>query len=477
MPTLRIFDPPVTGPSPGPIRANPGMFAAEGEASARLGNTVSRAAFNGIDQIQDNRRRQAQLDAQIKNATDTGYVMSAHGTLEATNTLFNDWTQQPQNSDTSTWKEEYDARVSAAKDQVLSGAKNLSDVHRVELEGTVNAWSQRSEAAFVHATNTQNIKNATEQGKTALELAKSNNDVLGADAAISLMQKTGLINDNVAETERRKATATIIGNIVNGELEADPFTTGEKLQEKDESGNYVNYPGMTEPNRVSLQFRAAKHANEVRAKTKRDWAALAQDAYDNGDPMPDKAGVLAEARHQGIPAKWVDNLYRPPGALNPGEYADAATRIRQLDLVNDPASENMDTALQIQTRFKGPAAERLKRLIDDGSNPDSLNNTPSYKFGSESIKSAFSLGVYGKFKTEGYDPSTGQPLDKIDAGKEQAARLVMAQNYTLLEDFLKQNPKARPDEVQRFVNGLANDHVANSVKSLFAPQPFGLPKR
>lgn len=454
MPTVPLVQPPITGPSaPANVRANPGMYDAVGAAGRQLGG-----AIEGV----------GDLAARVKQATDTAYLIGAQTKLEAAHQDFKAWTLQ--NPDTSTWKPEFDAHTQAAREDALSGAGSLSAMAKRHLTTAVNSWGVRAGSDLNLMATQQNLRNAQGVAEEGVNQAIAGNDAVGAAAIIDTAVKQGVLHPNVGAAMQKRVRVGIATNLANADAMADPFTAVDKLKEKDEAGTYTNYPGLPQPARDTMLFRANKLANETRAQTLRTWSQQIANAQNGTGIMPDMDGVKAEAERQGIAPKVIDKMFAPPKATDPHEFATAYTAVTNYDPAKDPTHEHLGDLVAQVEGFKGPAKQRLDALLAAKTKPDKQD--PLQKqvtvAGEKAITDMFNLGGYGKFHVPAREDAQGNKIPAtVNPVAKQNAEVVLAHNLDTFHDWVKtQTDAGKPpthEQAQLFINSLNRKARANAL--------------
>lgn len=463
MPNVPLVQPPIIGPSPSPnVRANPGMFDAVAQAGQRVGQAIGEAG---------------DLAFRVKQATDTAYVIGAQTKLEAAGQEFKAWTLQ--NPDTSTWKQEFDARAQSAREGALSGSSQLSPMAKLHLNTAVKSWSVRSGAELTQMQTQQNLRNAQGIVNEGVNLAIMGNDPVGAHAIIDTAVRQGVLYPNVGTAMTKRVTVGIATNLANADAMADPFTAKDRLEEKNEDGTYKNYSGLPQASRNTMLFRVNKLAAETRSDTMRSWQQSVADAVATGSPMPDEEGVRAEAQRQGISPKFVDNLFKLPKSFDEGGNAAARTAIvnydpkKDLDFTKLSAIEHQISALSVPADVKTELMGKLRSQ----SNPKAEHTLKSEQaeVGLKSINDAFDTGLYGDFKKD--ENGADQVASSAESQRiRQQAELTRASNITDLQHFLEENPKATAVQVQEHVQGLHAKSAATAAhRQVFAPFLSGSP--
>jgi hypothetical protein len=437
------------------VRANPGMFDGVNQANARLGDAVA-----GV----------GELAVRVKRATDTAYVIGAQTKLEAAQADFQTWTKtQP---DTSTWQDEHAARMQAAVTDVDDGGKNLAPDAQLHLKTLTGQWQTRGASELNRLATNQNIINAQGTINEAVDQSITSNDVTGAHAAIDNGVATGIIHPNMGVALKKKVTVGVATNQANAAMEQDPFTVTEQLTAKDDGGNYVNFQGLPQAARATMQFRASKLANETRAATVREWATQIRQAQDDGSMMPDEDGVRAEAARQGIAPKTIDRLYAVPKVktgTDAKEFAETYSAIMAYSPGDDPTKEHLGEIIAQAEGFKGIAHDKLSAILTKKLDPHSPSNKPAFKAGVDLIDDAFKLGVYGSYRTPGaqeYD-ADGKAIQREDPAKKQKAQMIRARNLDAFNAWVEDNPEKAKSQVEitKFVNGLNAGHATDKAAS------------
>lgn len=484
MPTIPLISAPETGgaaqpnparlspvlanPTKAPaIRANPGMFDAENAAVSRVGGAVE-----GL----------ANLAFHVKNATDASYITRTQTDLQATNTGFETWTKT--NPDPSTWDAELNDRISAAKAKADEGAKDLSPMAKLRLKTTLTGWETTTRARVQLQATEQNLNIAQASFKDFIEQAAVNNDLPAIEAKVKEGVAAGIFHPAAGQSILKRARVQVATNVANAMIEADPFDAEKRINAKNDAGEYENLSGLSDTARQTLYFRAHKMASEVRSNTQREWATAIGEWQAGRAPMPDKEAMEQEAAHQGISPKWLERQFKTPEPLNPQDFADAYIAISNYDQSADPSAKRLGELVAQVTGFKdGAARARLDALLTEKTKPakpgaDPLKSDVA-KFGEASLKDMFTIGGYGHYKETIRNPqypSNGPEFKTvINPAQKQAAELVWARNLTLFHDWLKEHPKATPEEAQKFINSLNAQKAANNASRLIINSgAFGL---
>lgn len=504
MPTVPIITAPISTPSGEVgVRANPNMFAGVGEAGQRLGNAISSVGQDVSQYATREKHAQIDLATKIKSATDTAYVIGASAKLEAAQQGFKTWTME--NPDTSTWQDEYEARMTQVKQDVGEGAKNLGPLVRQHLNATVGAFSIRSAAEVGHLTTRQNIENGVGILNEAVNQATVANDAEGGRAAIELGVQHGLIHPKVGVAMSKRLTQSIANNQANAAIDEDPFTADAKLQEKGEDGAYANFHGLPQPQREVLQARAYKIANERRSETQRLWAQQADDARKDGTIMPDEAGVREEAARQGISPKFVDNLFKVRPDFDEAGASAISTGIIHYDADKDPnqtgywqimhniadlnVPPHLKTGLEDKLKKQADPAQDhsqktpVARAVFDRMEEDRKENGLFIPRGATPAKEGF-FG-FGAKDAAPYTVSGGlknlQAMTDADAqkyfGKDATARTVIAaeqiqyaKQVAKMQAWLKANPEATEDKAEEYRQTLNAPFVMATARQSLAPR-------
>jgi hypothetical protein len=451
MPSIPIVEPPIPSSTGGGFarqdaqrvqapRANPGMLDAKYNAAARVGDAVA-----GI----------GELAFRVKNATDSAYITRSQTQMEAAQLDFQNWTKT--NPDPSTWQPELDARLSETKQAVDEGAKSLSPMARQRLALTVEGWeSHTRQRVQLHATE-QSLQIAQASVAEFVAQATANSDLPSIEVKLQEAVRDGIVHPKAAQADLSRARGQIVANSANALIESDPFEAERQLNAKDDSGEYLNFTELSPAARVTMEFRARKAAAQVRGTTMREWSSAMNDALQGRGPVPDREAIEQEAKAQGISPKWVDNLFKVPGAFKEDDYASARRELLSLDLLNDETGANNARAVAIVTQFKGFAASELGKLVEAKTKEKDPINSPIAKFGVSSIKDMFEIGGYGSFKR----PMAGG-LFQDDPALKQKAEVIMSRNIDLFQDWVKKNPNATHEQAQKYINGLNAGHATNN---------------
>jgi hypothetical protein len=471
------------------VRADPNMNAPMANAQQRMAGAV-----------QDVAQTTGNIAARVKHATDTAYLIGSNSKLETANRDFKTWTET--HKDTAEWDSEWEARQKAVLDDVQAGAGKLGREAKLQLQTETQSWQRRSKSVNSQFATIQNIENAKGTAEESLALAVANNDEAGARAIIEVGTSQGLWNASHAAAMGKRVTVGIATNQANADVMADPFTAPERLMEKGENGEYVNYPGLSPAARSSMMYRANRTASQTRSATQREWSQLVADANEHGTPMPDEEAIKEEAARQGINPKWVAKLFKAPQEFDPAEYAEAFNEISQLDLESDETGQNQARAVEITTQFKPGsfAARQLEALVRDRSQSDAPLTSPVAKAvmaqmredrlyngafiptgRTETIDKWFRDDVT---KTHHFDGGLTQ-LRKLSEeeikgifGEKETLRSVQAMEQmqyaaqvTKMQDWLKKHPEATEIEAEEYRQSLVQPYVMKQVSETLAPKP------
>lgn len=463
MPTVPLVNFPTPNGNAGTsnVRANPGMLDGVFNAQQRLGGAVEGIGQEGTE-----------LATRVKAATDTAYVIGAQTKLETTTEGFKAWTLE--HPDTSTWGDELDARMQAAKEDVQAGAGNLGHMAKLHLTTQLGAWQERTKAQANIWQTEQSIHNAAGVAQEGINAAVANNDADSAHAIIATAVSHGVIHPTVGAAMAKRVTNGIATNQANAAIEADPFTAPDLLNAKNADGSYKNFPGLPQPARVTMLFRANKLASETRSATLKEWQGNVIAAQQGQGPMPDKESVMQEAERQGISPKSIEALFKPKKTFDPGTYADLRSKIvAHYDPMKD--TDNSERAALTEqvyaANFPAQTQSELLTDIENKSKPDHVYNSPMFKDAMQVNDKNFTLGVYGKYETKVKNQTTGEVRTILNPSTLRQAEETKARVTDALVNFLKQKPEATHDEVTKFLAGTYRNQAAQAGAQLFKFNP------
>lgn len=206
---------------------------------------------------------------------------------------------------------------------------------------------------------------------------------------------------------------------------------------------------------------------------------MVREAQEGRGQMPDKEGVMEEAKRIGISPKQVDALFKVPTATNPDDFARAYSAISTYDPTQDPTGRRMGELVADIEGFKGPARERLDGLLTKKLKPDDPLNAPVAKFGTQSIKEAFENGTFGRFRDPAtYDKEGNRVPGGENPGAKMKAEVIMGRNLDLFHDWLKKNPTATYEQAQKYINSLNSQHATSSASNfILRGGALGLPAK
>lgn len=420
------------------IRANPGMRDAEFGAAGQVGEAISNAGH---------------VMARVKQATDAAYITRSQTQMEAAQIDFQTWTKT--HPDPSTWQEELDARLSATKETVTDGGKQLSPLARQHLGLVVNDWDIGTRKRVQLQATEQGLQIASASYQDFIAQATEANDLPAIESKVKEAVATGVFAPKLGQRAVERARAAIQQNLANGMIENDPFEAERALQAK-AGEDHVNFPGMAEPTRQTLVFRAHKAAAQTRSNTMREWASMVADAEAGKGPMPDREGIDQEAARQGISPKWVANLFKPPTAFDRDAYAKAWVEIQSLELIHDETGQNNARAEELVMLFKGHAAMKLQQLTDQKRKPDSTLNTPVAQSFFQRATQDRSAGLF--LPSGALSAPTPERLAEITAARDKyATEAAQADRYKAGDDSeaakaaraVARAAKARVDVIER----------------------------
>lgn len=456
-----------------PVRANPGMYEGVNQANQSIAQGLSNIG-QGMMEVEQNKLH---LQQRTKIAADDGYITGSDTEYRRTGRALEDFALN--NGDPSTWGEEVNARLAETKEKVMEGAKGLGPMAQNELKLKVEAWEEDIRGRMQIAATRKNAENMHGAFNTFVQEAVQDGDIASIENEAAKFVGKGYINATTGQSVVAKARRDIQQNVINGMMQEEPFLLEKKLTEKDAEGHHVLFPEMPDTLRTTLLFRAHKAAAQTRSNSMREWSSMMRDALDGKGPMPDKDGIMEDAKEQGISPKWVDNLFKPPAGFDQQAYQSAMTELSSLDLVNDPTFANNARAMAIVTSFTGDAASRLNELMKRKADPKDALTSSLAKFGEHSIKDMFENGGYGRYKDPaGYDKEGNRVPGAENPGAKMKAEIVMANNLTLFHDWVKKHPEATPLEAQKFINSLNSQHATSSASNfILRGGALGLPAK
>ena len=404
---------------------------------------------------------------------------------------------------------QWQATSQKVKDQLLTTTQGWGPEAKAKFAQTLNNWQSDSTIHFQVASD-----NLSSLRRKATAFAAEREFLQTGDPEDMKRAQQGLKNaldagDMTQEEYDLHADGLQKGfemNIVQFNMENDPFSMKAALEERGKDGKYVNFTAIPATQRPTLLFRANRLENETRAQTMRDWRQAISDARDNGTPLPDQTMMEMEAKRQGIDPGWVKKALAPPKPeLDQAAYAKDVVKLNHLNLQDDPSGANLAEATAIVSQYKGTAATNLEKIINDKRNPDHASNSPAatqiFKrmegmhdigvflpraTGTESVPGTGFWGFGADKRTVMTDEANvGQKPDSTQAGdvkhwKDVAPRAVIdaeADHYatalTRLRAYIKANPKATDEDLTKYSHELTKPYVMATVGSMITPAAPG----
>lgn len=364
-------------------------------------------------------------------------------------------------TDETKWTEEWQKKLDARVSKMLP--KAAGPLFREQLETTVNQYKVRSSSEVAQQAKAAGVEKAKITGMTRTNQLWRNGDAAGAEANLREMASLGLIlseeipgmvQKGVSRMEAQQAT-----NLINN----DPIAASEALSEKTETGRWKNFKQLDEDERLTLQNHARTRTTAMQSEAYQGMI----DGLSNGEVLPPE--VLQEMVDSKVikasQRKTYEAAYRH-GTFNtdPEAIGSLFTELNKYDPQNDPhQTERAKLLGKIATSgFPTNVQSEANQLLGKKSDPLNPLNSAVAKDAFQAIDQRFGLGIYGKYESRYFDPSSGQWTTKVDAKVYEEAMIKKRRVEDATRKFITDNPKATAEQVNQFVGQV---QLSDTVKT------------
>jgi len=367
------------------------------------------------------------------------------------------------------WQEYQNGRTSRAEaDGWGPDVKESDELQMKEFSSRANiAFDAERSKALVRQSNARLEANAV--------TLMSSGDEAGAMKSIGDM--------NLFEDQRKTVANRVIYQTISGFIASDPVSVLDRLQEQTDAGKPKNWGALDENQRLTLM----NEARSAVSKNQRDNYQSLIDGLNSGDVAT--ADQLQGMVNGKLLTATQRNAYLKAYAhgnptTDPVKIGSLLSDIHNYDPTKDADYSKQGALLaRIATGgFPQNVQTQADALMKEKSNPDSVLNSDVAKDAMRYVDQAFNMEVFGKYKRVKL-AANGQPaLDKendykpvieVDAADFAKASELRSRVQGGLTQFLRDNPKATPEQAQKYVTGFVMGDVQKAgASSLFsAPKP------
>lgn len=382
-----------------------------------------------------------ELSQRLQQATNVANVVDAQVKMKKAESDYqNEMATEP---DESQWTPGWKENLSALKESVL-GNDQLSPMAKAHLTNQFSQFEQESTSKIQTQQVVRTIQRQTAKITNAADYSWDRGDFEGGAAQIQEGIKAGLFSHTQAVIQLQKGRVqSDMAQVATLKL-ADPTQAYDALTAKDEDGDFKNYHSLDDAQRGALTV-------QVEAQVNHDKVQTMQSLFDrqNGGEILAPAELQTLVDQNKLKASSMKAILKQqaraagPAPTDLAAYSSLLTQAQQYspddDKTNTARAQIIDQMAQLPPAYR----DEVKASLDAATNKTQQTRQTAQANGY--IDDLTNAGFFGVTKKD----ATGELMEPKQALQafQTKRQLVQAVN-----DFLRDNPKASPDDQINFVN-------------------------
>lgn len=440
MPAIPLYNhEPKSLPSPN-VRADPAIFDKSFQAAARLGDSVAGIGSKLSDYVRS-----------LQTAND--FTKSTEVDLALRDEFFNYTQTITPASDPEKMLPEWERKIDGV---IAKSLVKMPPSIRPQVEAAARRFKQEASHEISKAAQQMVVSRARKTGLAAVETAWRDFDEATASTLLTKMGELGVIDPSEIPALKAKGAQTMEYQLAFDHVNRDPAGAIDSLEDRTEGGRPKNFKSLGESQRYALLQSARNSLNTLRASTQEELFTRRQ----LGEVIPENEldGLVAR---KAVSPTWAkrfraEQMKSLGGAGgNAVQFAEVLGAIGRYDPIADGGRTDYASlfadAMLLPDKMASEAITRLKEKLD----PASPLNSPVAKSALESIEQRFQKGIYGQFTRRKMivdGPEAGQWTTETDSSAYEKALTVRSRVEDATRSFLKANPNASAEQVQKFVS-------------------------
>lgn len=466
------------------VKANAGpalnRLAAERGVAQAAGGAVQ-DTIGAVAEFEERKRR-----AEEVNAFNQASILTRKTTSTYRDSLRN-------NPNDQEWVANWQKTSQDTRDQILSSAgSKLSAGAKAKMVQTLDNWQGETTTEFTTAADIAGSERRKRTGMLAADEALKDGNEQAATAAIDSIVRTGDMWKEEATTLKGTFRQTVETNQVLTGMATNPAMVYDQLREKDDKGNFANFPAIRDP---AVRERLIRESNQrMNALQSQNLQDIVEQVGNAPEAPPTEEELEAKVKTGDITARGANSIRALVKKSNLDSAKDnslvLAMQVHDHDFTVDKnpdvtAREFHDSIAALPIALQKPISDQLTNKLNAAKKNEQQVEKPVESYTYDWGKKMFSDGMFRgqvdvdtpkKFlgftvghETKKEDASTNPEWMKTAKAPEIAqARLNYAKWVDSMRSFFTSNPKATQSEAEEYSQKLLTPHVEDQVRAALA---------
>jgi len=405
--------------------------------------TAGARAVGSLDEVANTVGEYAQ---RVQDARDAADMVRAKNAMLAEETAFETWAQKE--PDTEKWEEHNEQRIDLARTTIDS--LNLSNRARQAVDVQLEDWAGKRRIAVANAARRTQAENAFKTLQEDMIRSADQGNMVGVEELVRQQEALGFLHPGEKDEVLRKMSQRAQVNQANRAMMEHPVDFLGALEEKNDAGEFVNWRGLDDNQRMQLRTEGRRQVSVLHAETVQGF----QDRLNNGEVISRDELQTAVDQMRMTPQQMKNIMRFQSGSSGYAENVERMVELSQRITQWTPArpeaeKERHDIAAAmagLPRSMQEPLETQLRKKAQGDVEASKTQDAETYI---DWLRDNSFLGNYRKQGRN--DASPGDYVDRQAALSAQERSLQLRQ---ALRTYMLKHPEAGPEDQRKFIHGM-----------------------